>query len=157
PANRVRDREDRLRGGTPQRVELKVTNDDGDVVFEGPVRPVDQSVGGDRTQVDLDVAPGRLRMQMSIQDASSRLLDTDGREIVVGPSGNGLALGSARVFRARTAFQFHAISGNPGATPVASRVFSRDERLLIRVPVYAPQSTTPTLTATLRGSSGKPM
>jgi hypothetical protein len=84
-----------------------------------------------------ELPPGRLRVRMSIEDAASRQLDTDVRDLVVGGFSGPLTLGTARVLRARNAREYRAIAGNPEATPVAARQFSRAERLIVRVPVYA--------------------
>ena len=47
--------------------------------------------------------------------------------------------------------------GDADAPPVASREFSRTERLLIRVPAYGPGQSTATVTATLESATGQPM
>ena len=49
-----------------------------------------------------------------------------------------VVLGTPEVLRARTARDFRALASDPDAVPVAAREFSRTERLMIRVPAYAP-------------------
>jgi hypothetical protein len=60
-----------------------------------------------------------------------------------------VTIGSAEVFRARSAREYRALAGDPNAAPVASRQFSRAERLLIRVPVYAAAAPPPAVSARL--------
>ena len=85
-----------------------------------------------------DVMPGRMRLEMSIEDSSAPAIDTDVRDFLVGDLRAPVAVGTPEVLRARTATDVRAIEANPDAVPVASREFSRGERLVIRVPVYAP-------------------
>ena len=47
--------------------------------------------------------------------------------------------GTAEFLRTRYARQFRAVDADPAAVPVASREFSRTERLIVRFPVYAPE------------------
>jgi hypothetical protein len=62
-------------------------------------------------------------------------------------------MGSPQVFRARNAREYQALAADPEATPVAARQFSRRERLLVRVPVFA-SAHTPTVSARLVSSFG---
>ncbi len=101
-------------------------------------------------------APGRLRVELAIRDANSRLLDTDVRDVIVGALAGPVELGTAEIIRSRTAREYRALESNPGATPTASREFSRAERLLIRVPVYGSGDGLQ-VTATLQNRQGKPM
>ena len=62
-----------------------------------------------------------------------------------------------QVLRTRTARSFAEVSANANAIPVASRTFSRTERLLVRVPAYGPADSTPVVTAHLLNRRGTPM
>ena len=104
-----------------------------------------------------EVAPGRLRLQMSIEDSASQPIDLDVREIIVGDLRAPVAIGTPEVLRARTARDVRALDENPNAVPVAAREFSRAERLVIRVPAYAPGSAAPTLSARLLSGAGQSM
>jgi hypothetical protein len=77
---------------------------------------------------------------MSIEDGTAAVIDTDARDLTVGALTGPLVLGTAEVLRARTALVFRAIEADPASIPVPAREFSRAERLLIRVPVYASAS-----------------
>lgn len=127
---------ERARVLPPSRVRLRAQTPDGVPVFDGVVQSSSGGLGT-LSEARFDVAPGRLRFHMSIEDASARVLDTDVREVVVAPLTDAVSLGTPRVYRTRTAREFGAVRDDPGASPVASRVFSRVERLLLRVPVYA--------------------
>jgi VWFA-related protein len=125
----------------PARVALNVSRaDSGAPVFDGVVLPASRAADGATlhdARAVFELPPGRLRVQMSIEDAASRQLDTDVRDLEIGGFSGPLTLGTARVFRARNAREFRALAANPEATPVAARQFSRAERLIVRVPVYA--------------------
>ena len=84
---------------------------------------------------------------MSIQDVTSRVLDVDIRDIAVRELKGDVVLGTPEVLRARNAREFRTLSAADSAVPVASREFSRTERLLIRFPAYAPAGTQPTVSA----------
>jgi VWFA-related protein len=151
---------DRTRTLTPVRITLKASKPDGTLVFEGAVRPTgpftSAGPGDEPPQAVFEAAPGRLRVQMSIEDAASRVVDTDVRDVVVGPLSGPLVLGTAEVLRAGNARAYRALEADATAAPVAARVFSRTERLLIRVPVYAADQSA-LLTASLASKPGTSM
>jgi hypothetical protein len=74
---------------------------------------------------------------MAIEDVTSRVVDHDVRDLVVKGFPGPVSMGSPEVLRARTAREYQALATNPDATPVATRQFSRAERLLIRIPVFS--------------------
>ena len=83
--------------------------------------------------------PGYIALEMALQSSSGAALDTDYRGISV----PNLQVTQADVRDAAGAADAHArdfaeTSQNADAIPVASRTFSRTERLLIRVPAYGP-------------------
>src|SRR6185436_4095420 len=65
-----------------------------------------------------------------------------------------VVIGTPAVYRGRTPRDFQALAN---AVPVSSRDFSRTERLLIRVPVYAPQDVAATVSARLQNRKGQSM
>lgn len=151
---------DRSRTLAPVRITLKASKPDGTLIFEGAVRPTGSFAPagpvGEPPQAVFEAAPGRLRVQMSIEDAGSRVVDTDVRDVVVGPLTGPLVLGTAEVLRASSARAYRALEADATAAPVAARVFSRTERLLIRVPVYAADQSA-SLTASLAIKPGTSM
>ena len=101
--------------------------------------------------------PGRLRLRMSIQDAASQQLDQDVRELSVRDLRGDVAIGTPQVLRARNAREFRTLDAE-AAVPVASREFSRTERLLIRFQAYGPAGAAPpVVSARLLGRAGHAM
>lgn len=144
----------------PSRVTLSVFDGGGVRLFEGAVRPVGASLFGatEDTRAVFESAPGRLRVEMSIQDAAMRRLDSDVRELVVGRFPGPIAFGTAQVFRARSAREVRVITEDANPVPVASRQFSRADRLILRVPVYvAAGAATPAVSARLVSGFGSTM
>jgi VWFA-related protein len=154
PASRVPG--DRTRLSQPARLTLQAFAADGAQVFEGVVKATASAgpdVSGDSMRATFQAAPGRLRLRMAIEDAAARPLDTDVRDLVVDPMTAPVALGTPEVFRARNARDLRTFMSDPDAVPVAAREFSRIERLLIRVPAYAPDGE-PHVSARLASRSG---
>ena len=131
---------DRVRTGPPSLVSVKATNAiDGATVFEGEVRPANTTAPAAQdapVEATFDVKPGRLLVQIAIRDADQHLLDTDVRDVIVGALAGPVEVGTPEVLSARSAREYRALDADRGAVPVATRDFSREERLLIRVPVY---------------------
>lgn len=154
PASRVPG--DRARLSQPARLTFQAFATDGSQVFEGVVKASGTGrpdVSGDSMRASFDATPGRLRLRMAIEDAAARPLDTDVRDLVVDPMTAPVALGTPEVFRARNARDLRTFMADPEAVPVAAREFSRTERLLIRVPAYAPDGQ-PNITARLASRAG---
>ena len=133
---------------------------DGTVLFDGPVAPtgpaaIDDPVGTP-SRVVFEMPPGRLRLRMSIQDAASQILDQDVRELSVRDLRGDVAIGTPEVLRARNAREFRTLDAE-AAVPVASREFSRTERLLIRFQAYGPGGASPAVSAKLLGRAGQAM
>jgi VWFA-related protein len=143
----------------PTRVVLTVRVGDS-VVFEGPVSPTGPAAIDDPaatpSRASFDVPPGRLRTRIAIQDAAAQLLDQDVREISIRDLRGDVAVGSLQVLRARNAREFRTLDAE-AAVPVASREFSRTERLLIRFQAYGPSGGAPEVSARLLGRTGRPI
>jgi len=157
PASRVPG--DRGAHGSPARLVLTARGPDGSVLFEGPVAPtgpaaIDEA-GATPARAVFDMPPGRLRLQMSIQDVTSRVLDTDVRDIAIREL-KGVSIGTPEVLRSRNAREFRTLDAE-NSVPVASREFSRTERLLIRFAAYGPIDAEPTVSAKLLTRLGQPM
>ena len=133
-------------------VTLKAMGPDGRILFQNRMAP------GDRGRATFDAAPGYAALEMAIQSSTGAALDTDYRGLsipnlqVTRPT-----FATAQLLRSRTARRFAELSADADARPVASRTFSRTERLLVRIPVYGPGDTTPAVTATLLNRRGSPM
>jgi hypothetical protein len=145
----------------PSRLLFTALGIDGRPVFEGTVLPAGPAVleaaaGLTPARAVFEVPPGRLRLRMSIEDAALQVIDSDVREIVVRDLRAPVVIGTPEVLRARNAREFRTLNANPQAVPVASREFSRMERLMIRVPAYAPDGS-PTVSARLMSRMGQAM
>jgi VWFA-related protein len=145
-------------GTTPPRnqrvasIVVKAIAQDGTVLFE-------ERVGaGDVDRATFDAPPGSIALEMAIQSSSGTDLDTDYRNISVpNLQVTRPTFATPQVLRTRNARDFAEMSQNVDAVPVASRTFSRTERLLIRVPAYGPGNNTPVVTARLLNRRSIPM
>lgn len=147
---------ERTRPAAPARLRVTASTPDGQPLFEGVVLPAGASaVGDESTQAVFDVAPGRVRLKMSVEDAASRVLDTDVREVIVGGLAGAVAIGTPEVLRARTARDLRTLAAAPDAAPTSSREFSRIEHLVVRLRVYADGE--PTVTSSLLNRRGQVM
>jgi hypothetical protein len=141
----------------PHSVLLKVSTPDGETLLEQDVEAVPapgQDARGDR--VLLPVAPGRVQLDMSIRSIDGAVLDTSAIDVQVpAPRGDGPVLLQPQIVRARTARDFRVLSATADAPPTPSRVFSRTERLLVRVPAYNPDGAPVTTSAAVSNIRGQ--
>jgi VWFA-related protein len=146
-------------GETAARLELTVMDDREAVLFQGPVRPTGPVVnaGVEPSRAVFETEPGRLQLRMKIEDSTRRQIDSDVRDLEVRDVRGKVTLGTPEFLRARNALELRALLNNPEAVPVSSREFSRTERLLIRVPAYAPGGADVTLSARLLTFAGQQM
>jgi VWFA-related protein len=165
----------------PGRVSLLAADAGGNLVFRGrapdaalastgaPVQPNDTGPSGTRTpaapaatapqRIVFDAPPGTMELRLTVEAAGGGgTLDSEIKTIEVPDlTAPQAALSTPRVFRGRTARDLQAVLGDGGAVPVATREFSRAERLLIRFDVYGPGSEQPTPTAALLNRAGQKM
>jgi hypothetical protein len=144
---------DRTRTPLPSQIVLTAVAPDGTPLFEGRVCAAGTQ-GCESSRAAFDVPPGRVRLQMSIEDATARPIDSDVREISIRDFKGPVAIGTAEIFRTRTAREFRVVSDDPAAVPIASREFSRAEHLIVRFPVYAGDSE-PTVSVRLVNRVGQ--
>ena len=86
------------------------------------------------------------------------MLDTEVRDITIPDLTSAQTLlGTPEVFRARTARDYQVLKADPDAVPIATREFSRTERIVLRVMAYGPANVAPTLTAKLLNRTGQAM
>jgi VWFA-related protein len=161
----------------PSRVALMALGDNGAAYFRGRVPDVAlagtaPSVGAAAaasgttgsnvprgpSRVTFDAQPGKVQLRVSVEGPSAQVLDSETREISVPDlTSPQTALGTPEVFRARTVREQQQLKTDPDAIPVASREFSRTDRVLVRVPAYGPGGTTPAVAAKLLNRDGHPM
>ena len=145
-------------GATPPRnqrvasIVVKAMGHDGSVLFENRIG------AGDTDRATFNSPPGYVALEMAIHSTNGTALDTDYRNISVpNLQVTRPTFATPQVLRTRTARDFADTSQKIDAVPAASRTFSRTERLLIRVPAYGPDNTTPVVTARLLNRRGIPM
>jgi VWFA-related protein len=151
----------RTRQPSASRVVLTALAPDGTSLFEGSVLPAGPLRPDPADEVQaraiFDAPPGQLRLRMSIENDTGQAIDSDVRDLVVRDLNAPVVLGTPEVLRARTARDFRALESDPDAAPVASREFSRTERLMIRIAAYAPSGVDLTLSARLLNRKGQTM
>jgi hypothetical protein len=131
---------------------VKAIANDGTLLFESRIG------AGDVERASFNAPPGYVALEMALQSTSGAELDTDYRGISVpNLQVTRPTFATPQVLRTRTARDFLDMSQKIDAVPVASRTFSRTERLLIRVPAYGPGDSSPTVTARLLNRRGIPM
>ena len=148
--------------GQPARVALTAVGADGAPYFRGRVPDVlltaPPVAGSSPARVTFEAKPGKIQLRLSVEGATSDVLDAETREFTVPDlTSPQSALGTPEVFRARTLRDFQQLKGDPKAVPVAAREFSRTDRLLVRVPAWGPANSTPKLTARLLNRGGQAM
>jgi VWFA-related protein len=171
-----------VRREQPGRVALMAANATGDLVYRGtspdaalasaapPRTPNDAgAAAGVRApaaaaatapqRIVFDTAPGKIELRMTVQEAGSGgTLDQEIRTIDVPDlTSPQAALSTPRVHRARTAREVQTLAADASAVPVATREFSRTERLLIKFDTYAAGSERPEPTAVLLNRAGQKM
>jgi VWFA-related protein len=171
PGDRVRATDE------PSRVAITAVGSDGAPYFRGRVpdlalasaappapAPATGTTGGASaaprppSRVTFDAPPGKMQLRLSVEGAGAQVIDSEVREITVPDlTAPQATLGTPGLYRARTAREFQQLKTDADAVPVAAREFSRTDRLIIRVPAYAPGDMPPALTARLLNRAGQPM
>jgi VWFA-related protein len=155
---------DAARSDPPARVSLMAVGADGAPYYRGKIEAASvqpnvvaasASRGG---TVSFEAAPGTVQLRISVEDATSQVLDTETRDLAVPDlTGPQALLGTPAVFRARTLRDYTQLKADAAAMPVATREFSRTDRVLIRVPAYGPAPMSPTLSVHLLNRAGQAM
>lgn len=131
---------------------VKATATDGTVLFENRIG------AGDIDRATFNAPPGYIQIEMDLQSSTGAGLDTDYRNLSVpNLKVTRPTFATPQVLRTRTARDFTETSQNLDAVPVASRTFSRTERLLIRAAAYGPGEGALSITAQLLNRRGIPM
>jgi VWFA-related protein len=148
---------DRRQPLTPARVSITVSTMDGAPVFSGAAtsssNELSDGTPGQDAELSFLTQPSRLLVQMEVLDVAGQVIDRDARDLIVGAFDRTFALGTAAVYRTRSAVELRALQGSDRVAPVASRQFSRAEHLVVRMPLVS-RSASPTVAARLRSSFG---
>ncbi|HYT75750.1 MAG TPA: hypothetical protein VEL79_13430, partial [Vicinamibacterales bacterium] len=108
--------------------------------------------------VSFSAPPGAVEIRAIVENARGQVIDSTTETLTLPDyARTEVSLGTARVFRARTARELLQIRNSPDAAPIVSREFSRAERLFIRFDAYAARGTRPDVTVRLLNRAGQPM
>ncbi|HZT77079.1 MAG TPA: VWA domain-containing protein [Vicinamibacterales bacterium] len=142
----------------PSRVSLTAVNPDGSPSFRGKVPDGPPSPIKTPQRVTFDAPPGKLQLRVSVEGASSQVLDSETREIAIPDlTSPTTTIGTPEVLRARTIPELNKMKADPDAVPTAAREFLRSDRLVVRVPVYGPGNSTPAVSVHLLNRAGQAM
>ncbi|HZP47221.1 MAG TPA: VWA domain-containing protein [Vicinamibacterales bacterium] len=145
-------------GEEPSRVSLTAVNPDGSPSFRGRIPDGPPAPIKSPQRVTFDAPPGKLQLRLSVEGTASQVLDSETREITVPDlTAPTTTLGTPEVFRARTLPELNKMKADPDAIPTASREFIRSDRIIVRIPVYGPGGTSPTLSVHLLNRTGQAM
>jgi VWFA-related protein len=149
------------------RVSLTASVADGRPVFRGRIpdpQPGQTGTAGQTAagapagHATFDVPPGPLQLRISVEGPRGEVMDTSTRELTIPDfTAVEVSLGTPRLFRGRTARDMQALKADAAAVPVATREFSRTERLLVRVDAFAPGGVHPAVTMKILNRGGTPM
>jgi VWFA-related protein len=145
-----------LRSGTaaqrrPATIVIVASAPDGTVLFDGAVGPAGDPESPDvPNRASFDAPAGTVRVDMKILDAKGVVIDTDARDVTLkAPRQEGPTMYPPAVMRTRSAREFRQALEDDTVPPVATRDFRRTDRLLIRVPAYAPSGAPAPVSAVL--------
>jgi VWFA-related protein len=136
--------------GRAETVSITARGIGDDRVFEAPL-----AAG----RLSFPSPPGDLQLRTLIRDRDGNSVDEDTRSVTVPDYAKAaLAIGVPAVYRARTAMEARAISGDAReTTPFAGREFVRTDRLFVRFGVYGTAAADADVTAQLTNRSGTPL
>src|SRR5215510_13375944 len=160
----VRPPGDRSSGDEPARVSLIAAAPDGSPYYRGKIEPgaagpapATGSAPKGPGRISFDVAPGKMQLRVSVEGTGSQVLDTEIREIAIPDlTGGQTLLGTPELYRARTVRELQTLKTEADPVPLATREFSRTDRLVVRVPAYG-TSGTPALKVQLLNRAGSAM
>jgi hypothetical protein len=142
----------------PARVSLIAADMSGNLLYRGRAPeavPATPPPGGGR--ISFEAPPGKVELRLTVEGtAGVGTLDTETRTIDVPDlTRTDVAISTPRVFRGRTVREMQTLASDAAASPVATREFSRAERILIRFDAYGPGSEKPEATAILMNRGGQ--
>ena len=141
----------------PRRVSVLATSPAGDIVYRGKA-PDELAPPGNGGIIRFEAPPGKLEMRLTVEGDGTGTLDTEDRDVVVPDlSAPEVILSTPRVWYARNAREFTALTAGVAPAPTAAREFRRTDRLLVRVDAYAPANAPTTVTAQLLNQQGTKM
>lgn len=127
----------------PVALQLSAVGASGESFFRGRVPEAD-AAPVKASRVAFDAKPGRLRMNIAVENARGQVIDTVSQEVAVPDlTTEAVRVTAPAILRARTAREFQALSRDPDPVPTALREFRRTDRLIIRFDASGPGTTQP--------------
>lgn len=146
-----------VRRDEARRVTLLASSPGGDLLYRGKV-PADLTAVGAGASTSFDVKPGKLQLKITIEGEGTGTIDSEDREIAVPDlSAPDVIFTTPRVWFARNAREFQALTADARTPPTALREFRRTDRLFLRFDAYAPADAPLTITAQLLNQQGTKM
>ncbi len=131
----------------PARVSLIAAANAGRAYFRGRVPDValtspaggGAGPGSGASRVEFEADPGPMSLRVAIEGTGGGVIDREMRKIEVPDfTGPQVSLSTPAVHSAGNAFEFRQLEADENAVPVATRDFSRVDRLLVRFELYGP-------------------
>jgi VWFA-related protein len=146
-----------VRRDEPRRVTVLATSASGDIVYRGRV-PTELAAPGNGGIIRFHAPPGKLDVRLTIEGDGTGTLDTEDRALVLPDlSAPEVMLSTPKVWFARNAREFTALTSGLPPAPTAVREFRRTDRLLVRADAYAPGDAPANVTAQLLNQQGTKM
>jgi len=130
----------------------------GRPLFDGPLAPIGEE-GDVPDSVRFDVPSGRIQVDLDVRSITGATVDSDERDIDVPDlsARKGPVILTPEIVRAGSARQYRSLISKRDASPAPSRVFTRGDRLLIRVPVWESTGAPVDVTAKVASQWGQAM
>jgi len=108
------------------------------------------------TVATFDLVPGRATLRFTARDAGGTVLDRWSEPVTLPPlADEALALATPRFLRARSAFEYRALTSAPDSAPEASRRFRPTDRVLVEIVCYHAGPETADVAAQLLNAGGQ--
>jgi hypothetical protein len=120
--------------------------------------PTELAAPGNGGIVRFSAPPGKLDLRLTIEGDGTGTLDTEDRALVLPDlSAPEVMLSTPKIWFARNAREFTALTSGVPPAPTAVREFRRTDRLLVRFDAYAPAAAPTSVTAQLLNQQGAKM
>jgi hypothetical protein len=116
------------------RVLVSATDASGAPVFTGRVAAA--TAPSRARSLAFDSVPGAFDLRIDVTGADGGILDSERRRVTIPDLAAAATISTPRLFRGRTAREIGAVRDDSAAIPLATREFSRADRLLIKFDVY---------------------
>ncbi len=141
----------------PRRVTVLATSKAGDIIYRGRV-PAELALSGSGGAVSFDVPPGAVDLRRTVEGDGTGTLDVEDREIAIPDlAAPEIMLTTPKIWLARNAREFNALTAGAMPPPTATRDFRRTDRLLIQFDAFAPGVVAPSVSAQLLNQQGGKM